>query len=84
MGHVEWIWKCVTGAESLADKLKHIFYGPGWMPGKPRMGDMEDIPDVKYPQPRFDARPEAPVLSFYCLIQFAVAFSLITFMQVGH
>ena len=28
------------------DKLKVLVYGPGWTPGKPRLGEIEDIPDV--------------------------------------
>lgn len=27
-------------------KLAVIFFGPGWSPGKPRTGDIEDIPKV--------------------------------------
>jgi hypothetical protein len=30
----------------LGNKLSVIFKGPGWAPGKPRLGLIEDIPDV--------------------------------------
>ncbi|KAK4299318.1 hypothetical protein Pmani_028394 [Petrolisthes manimaculis] len=30
---------------TFGDKLKAIFYGPGWAPGTPRLGNPEDIPD---------------------------------------
>ncbi|XP_050721146.1 alkylglycerol monooxygenase-like [Eriocheir sinensis] len=28
------------------DRLRTLFYGPGWSPGKPRLGAEEDIPDT--------------------------------------
>ena len=28
------------------NKIKVIFCGPGWSPGKPRTGDIADIPKV--------------------------------------
>ncbi|XP_050717473.1 alkylglycerol monooxygenase-like [Eriocheir sinensis] len=28
------------------DRLRTLFYGPGWSPGKPRLGAEEDIPDI--------------------------------------
>lgn len=31
------------------NKLKVLFYGPGWSVGKPRLGDPNDIPDVHAP-----------------------------------
>ncbi|XP_062872932.1 alkylglycerol monooxygenase [Trichomycterus rosablanca] len=33
-------------AESVAHKLAVIFNGPGWAPGKPRLGDPEDLPKI--------------------------------------
>lgn len=29
------------------DKFKAVFYGPGWLPGKPRLGYLDDLPDVR-------------------------------------
>ena len=43
---------------------------------------IQDIPDIKYPQAKFDAKPKSKILEMYCLIQFNAAFGLITFMQV--
>lgn len=31
--------------ETIADKIRALFYGPGWMPGKPRLGYRSEIPD---------------------------------------
>ena len=32
--------------EGLGNKLSVFFKGPGWTPGKPRLGLIKDIPDV--------------------------------------
>ena len=32
--------------EGLLNKLYVFIKGPGWSPGKPRLGDITDIPDV--------------------------------------
>jgi len=35
-------WK----VEGVSNKLSVFVKGPGWEPGKPRLGYIEDIPDV--------------------------------------
>ena len=32
--------------DGLGNKLSFLFKGPGWSPGKPRLGCIEDIPKV--------------------------------------
>lgn len=32
--------------EGIPNKLKAIFYGPGWFPGTPRLGDNDQLPEV--------------------------------------
>lgn len=32
--------------ETFADKLKVFIFGPGWSQGKPRLGNLSDIPNV--------------------------------------
>ena len=34
-------------SHSWKDKLSVLFKGPGWSPGKPRLGCIEDIPEVR-------------------------------------
>lgn len=43
-----WIhmWKYAKTLPGWKNKLKVIFYGPGWQPGKPRLGLYEDLPKV--------------------------------------
>ncbi|KAG7168155.1 Alkylglycerol monooxygenase-like 2 [Homarus americanus] len=36
-----------------------VFYGPGWIPGAPRLGDPDTFPDVKAPRAKYD--PQLPL-----------------------
>lgn len=82
MGHVRWIINCVKTAPTFLDAVRHVFNGPGWMPGyEDRLGNSEDIPDIKYPQTRFDAKPSSKIMEIYCLVHFGLAFGLVTSVQ---
>ncbi|XP_050720753.1 alkylglycerol monooxygenase-like [Eriocheir sinensis] len=39
------LWGRICSVDSLFDKIKTIFYGPGWVKGKPRLGDLDDLPE---------------------------------------
>lgn len=41
------MWDVFKETEGLGNKLAVIWKGPGWDPGKPRTGLIEDIPDVR-------------------------------------
>uniref|UniRef100_A0A8C2BH87 Alkylglycerol monooxygenase n=1 Tax=Cyprinus carpio TaxID=7962 RepID=A0A8C2BH87_CYPCA len=41
-----YLWQRFWEAEGISNKLSVIFKGPGWTPGKPRLGDIADIPQV--------------------------------------
>jgi alkylglycerol monooxygenase len=41
--------KRIRDIPSWKDKIKVPFWGPGWSPGKPRLGHYEDIPKIEYP-----------------------------------
>ena len=51
--HFSHIWNLVSTLPGLGNKLSAVFKGPGWMPGKPRLGDPEDIPDTHAPVKRY-------------------------------
>ncbi|KAK7084347.1 hypothetical protein SK128_003497 [Halocaridina rubra] len=40
------------------DKMKALFYGPGWFPGTHRLGDPDTFPDIKAPRAKYD--PQLP------------------------
>jgi alkylglycerol monooxygenase len=52
--HVAHIGRMVCATPGLANKFFHIVNGPGWMPGLPRLGRIEDIPDVSTPNSNRD------------------------------
>ncbi len=45
--HYVYLWQKFWEAEGVGHKLSVLFKGPGWTPGKPRMGCIEDIPQVR-------------------------------------
>jgi len=45
-----------------ADKLSVSFKGPGWTPGKPRLGDNNDVPEIPHRE-KFD--PKIPTWQNY-------------------
>jgi hypothetical protein len=40
------LFRNVFSAKGWINKLSFILKGPGWTPGKPRLGDPEDVPLV--------------------------------------
>ena len=45
--HLKCMWKRTFEYSKLSDKLSVYFKGPGWSPGKPRMGVYEELPKVR-------------------------------------
>jgi len=41
----EKLYSKVMSVEGIPNKLKAIFYGPGWFPGTPRLGDNDQLPE---------------------------------------
>lgn len=74
--YYETVWMKFKKMDNWPDKMKALFYGPGWEPGKPRTGLLSDIPKVDpYAQiERYDCEISF-WQSFYVLIHsFLVAF----------
>ncbi|XP_070582614.1 alkylglycerol monooxygenase [Erythrolamprus reginae] len=44
--HYVYIWNIFWTTPGLVNKLSVIFKGPGWAPGKPRLGLIEEIPEI--------------------------------------
>ncbi|XP_022081909.1 alkylglycerol monooxygenase-like [Acanthaster planci] len=71
--HYKYILETAWNMPGLTNKLWVFLKGPGWMPGLPRQGSIEDIPDIHYPMPKY--RPRLPHWSHvYIIIHFAVIF----------
>ncbi|XP_047499115.1 alkylglycerol monooxygenase-like [Penaeus chinensis] len=63
------------GMSSWGDSLRAVFYGPGWVPGAPRLGDPDGFPDVRAPRGRYD--PQMPLWNvWYCIVHLFLAFLL--------
>ncbi|XP_026881430.2 alkylglycerol monooxygenase isoform X4 [Electrophorus electricus] len=41
-----YLWQQFVNANGIAHKLSVIFKGPSWEPGKPRLGDHENVPKI--------------------------------------
>ena len=67
--HFVHILKCLLESRGLAHKLSILFKGPGWSPGKPRLGSSEDIPTVSPNEKPYD-RTVALWLDVYVVVHF--------------
>lgn len=37
----------MTSMTGAVDKFKAVFFGPGWFPGTERLGNLDELPDVR-------------------------------------
>uniref|UniRef100_G3MS14 Alkylglycerol monooxygenase n=1 Tax=Amblyomma maculatum TaxID=34609 RepID=G3MS14_AMBMU len=75
------ICKQFVSINGLSNKLSTLFKGPGWQPGKPRLGDPNDIPDVRRPVETY--APKTSLLSkFYVTLHFALI--VIAYVKLKH
>ncbi|XP_045111967.1 alkylglycerol monooxygenase-like [Portunus trituberculatus] len=58
------------------DSMRALLYGPGWVPGAPRLGDMDTFPDVKAPRAKYD-----PQIPFWLKVYVSTHFLVILFLQ---
>ncbi|XP_015765811.1 PREDICTED: alkylglycerol monooxygenase-like, partial [Acropora digitifera] len=70
--HFTHIWKTLWEMPGTMNKLSVIFQGPGWKPGKPRLGDPGDIPEVENPIRKYDSCLSSWG-NLYVLVHFVVA-----------
>nr|XP_027212553.1 alkylglycerol monooxygenase-like [Penaeus vannamei] len=79
--YLEKIYEKARGMSSWSDSLRAVFYGPGWVPGAPRLGDPDAFPDVKAPRAKYD--PQMPVwFMVYTALHFTLAFGAQQIMLV--
>ncbi|KAF1406321.1 Alkylglycerol monooxygenase, partial [Spheniscus humboldti] len=71
------IWNTFWATPGFCNKLSVIFKGPGWGPGKPRLGLPEEIPVITGKEVPFN--PSVPAyLNCYAVVHFAVIMDLYT------
>ncbi|CAI9586821.1 unnamed protein product, partial [Staurois parvus] len=54
--HFIYIWKTFWSTPGFSNKLSVIFKGPGWGPGKPRLGLPEELPKVTGEEEPYDPK----------------------------
>lgn len=65
------IWRRIKRAKTFGDKLAVLFYGPGWRPGQPRLGDPSELPKIVRPVNSYD--PQLSFLkNFYIVVHFGI------------
>ncbi|KAK3597259.1 hypothetical protein CHS0354_005018 [Potamilus streckersoni] len=68
-GYIGYLLYRIYNTGGLLNKMGVLLCGPGWLPGKPRTGDIEDIPKVKAPVNRY-----GPHVNFWINIYVAIHF----------
>ncbi|XP_004702885.1 alkylglycerol monooxygenase isoform X1 [Echinops telfairi] len=69
--HLLYIWTTFWITPGFFNKFSVIFKGPGWGPGKPRLGLSEEIPEVTGKEVAFSSSA-SPLLKIYAVVQFAL------------
>lgn len=55
LGHFHGVISDFWEQEGWANKLKRVFYGPGWCPGSERLGDPNQVPEPDKTRDKFDS-----------------------------
>ncbi|XP_039718368.1 alkylglycerol monooxygenase isoform X3 [Pteropus medius] len=69
--HLVYIWTTFWATPGFFNKFSVIFKGPGWGPGKPRLGLSEEIPEVTGKEVPLSSSASR-LLRIYAVIQFAL------------
>lgn len=69
----EALWWKAQSMDKFTDKVKTFFYGPGWFPGRPRLGLKEELPDMRG-RPKWEVKQPLWV-SLYLLMNGVAVFA---------
>ncbi|XP_036912152.1 alkylglycerol monooxygenase isoform X3 [Sturnira hondurensis] len=69
--HLVYIWTTFWATPGFFNKFSVIFKGPGWGPGKPRLGLNEEIPEVTGKEIPYSSSA-SHLLRIYAVLQFAL------------
>eukprot|EP00794_Sanderia_malayensis_P015972 gene15972-17580_t len=78
--HYQYLLDTFWQMEGLRNKLSVLFKGPGWVPGSPRLGYHEDLPEINYPVEKYD-RKVSFVTSIYITLH--VILLILTFQELA-
>ncbi|NP_001279210.1 alkylglycerol monooxygenase [Callorhinchus milii] len=80
--HLLYIWKTFWATPGISNKLSVVFKGPGWEPGKPRLGCPDDLPKITGKELPHD--PMVPVwLQIYVVVHFIIMIGVYSHMLVN-
>lgn len=74
------LWRRLKLSQSWSETFSILFKGPGWEPGKPRLGSIEDIEDVKKGDPNLKSYD--PKISHWCQVYCCVHFFIVLLFHV--
>ncbi|XP_032091115.1 alkylglycerol monooxygenase isoform X1 [Thamnophis elegans] len=69
--HCVYIWSIFWTTPGFVNKLSVMFKGPGWAPGKPRLGLIEEIPEITGKEVPFN-RKLPSYMYIYVIVHFAL------------
>lgn len=67
--HLKYIFQQFLHEKSFKNKLKILYFGPGWKIGTNRLGSPDDIPELENPV-KYYQKYITPVVFIYCLLNF--------------
>ncbi|XP_050706217.1 alkylglycerol monooxygenase-like [Eriocheir sinensis] len=70
------VFRKARSMSTWTDSLKAVFYGPGWTPGSPRLGDPAKFPVITAPRTKYD-----PQIPRWQLLYIAVHLLVIALLQ---
>ncbi|KAG0717575.1 Alkylglycerol monooxygenase [Chionoecetes opilio] len=80
------LWGRVVSSKTSGDALRTLMYGPGWSSGQPRLGNSEDIPDVRGRQKHQFASSSwlSVYLTLHCFLVFLGYFEVASYKDSTH
>ncbi|XP_060607517.1 alkylglycerol monooxygenase-like [Ruditapes philippinarum] len=75
-GYLKYLLGRALDMKGVTNWVKNFLYGPGWLPGKPRTGDINDIPKIEKPVKRYSVQlPQwKSVYVFIHFLLFSIAY----------
>ena len=81
-GYYRDVYQKFRDVDGLGNKLSALFKGPGWEPGKPRLGLIKEVPEPDPAGPKYSYDPFIPLWKkFYVMIHSSIM--LVAFMQLA-
>jgi alkylglycerol monooxygenase len=77
------IFRRVRKSDNIRDKLCVVVNGPGWEPGKPRLGNLDEIPMIPEDKEPYN-KTSQPLVYIYCFIHLVIIFTVTNSLATLH